>query len=85
MAAALGEVRDMRSIRFGIVRHGTKLLFGHKHGALLWAPGWAQYALVAVWNRVACFLFGHDIEGPFYALGRKVVPRFCSSCTREWP
>ena len=44
----------------GIVRHGKKLAYGVRHGALLWLPYPLKKLIVHWWNWTACRIFGHD-------------------------
>jgi hypothetical protein len=82
----------------GIVRDGHHLLWGHRHGALRWAPHGVRKVIVTVWNHTACLFLGHHIIGPFEDKpdeeGRVLhvegyrpgyYPKTCTACCKRWP
>lgn len=56
------DVNDLDDL--GIVLDGHRLLYGWKHGHLRGSPRWMSRMIVTVWNRIACFLFGHSFLDP---------------------
>jgi len=60
---------------------GWAMGYGHEHGALRWAPSWVKHSICHVWNKVHCFLAGHDSFG-YEAYKHHAVPGapVCSNC-----
>jgi hypothetical protein len=69
--------------RTGIVKMGHHLGYGSDHGALLDCPMWIKRVIVNVWNPFACYVWGHDICGPWDEEGTR-INQFCSACSKEW-
>ena len=65
----------------GLAVWGHSLVYGWKHGRLRWAPMWVKRLIVAIWNPIACRVWGHDVFGPFEK-GDKAV---CVNCCKKFP
>lgn len=76
-----GSILDARwGLVFG---HTCKLAWGMNHGAFQWAPSWAKHLVVTTWNKVACFVIGHD-RYDLPADEGFPEQHFCASCCKEW-
>jgi len=69
--------------RHGLVRIGHHLGYGYDHGFGMWLPYPVLRFIVHVWNPFACFVFGHDVYGPWDIEGHH-HKKFCSACCKEW-
>ena len=64
---------------FGITLHNHHLVYGWKHGILMWAPSWVQHAIVGTWNFFACRIYGHE----FFGLPEEGIEVRCSHCSKK--
>jgi hypothetical protein len=65
------------------------MAWGHRHGALRWAPRWVRKSIITVWNFVACRIVGHfiiDYREIEKAIGEKVKDGriSCTNCCKEF-
>ena len=48
---------------FGITKHSHWLLWGMDYGFMLSFPMWTKRPIVHIWNKIACFIYGHELVG----------------------
>lgn len=65
----------------GLVRIGRHLGWGYKHGIGAKWPRWFKSVIVTTWNKISCFVWGHDWFGP---IPEWDVPKTCTACCKRW-
>lgn len=89
------EKDDFDDMGLVLDRKTHALTWGLEHGHLRWTPYWFRRVTVAVWNHIACAIWGHCTFGPIEEQdevlpdGRRIrykyKPKVCVNCCKEWP